>query len=70
MKIGYIYNIILYLCTIIVITETIEIKYDKESHKSPLDFHSTDSTGMRYYFLLDSKRLDWLYASCGRSGKP
>ena len=64
-----IYIIFPYLCPVIIITEIVEIEHDKKSRKSPLDFHSTGYIGMRYYFLLDSKRLDWLYAPCGRFGK-
>ena len=62
-----IYIIFPYLCPVIIITEIVESEHDKKSRKSLLDFHSTGYIGMRYYFLLDSKRLDWLYASCGRS---
>ena len=54
-----IYIIFPYLCPVIIITEIVEIEHDKKSH-------STGYIGMRYYFLLDSKRLDWLYAPCGR----
>ena len=61
-----IYIIYPYPLPFIIITETVEIEHDKKSRKSPLDFHSTGYIGMRYYFLLDSKRLDWLYATCGR----
>ena len=61
-----IYIIFPYLCPVIIITEIVEIEHDKKSRKSPLDFHSTGYIGMCYYFLLDSKRLDWLYAPCGR----
>ena len=62
-----IYIIFPYLCPVIIITEIVEIEHDKKSRKSPLDFHRADNIDMRCYFLLDSKRLDWLYASCGRS---
>ena len=64
-----IYIIFPYLCPVIIITEIVEIEHDKKSRKSPLDFHRADNIDMRCYFLLDSKRLDWLYAPCGRFGK-